>query len=146
MHTSKRGLELIKHFEHLALKPYICPAGQLTVGFGHCVRTKKERTQFQQGISEPTALQLLAQDVAIAERAVMRLASVSLTQNQFDALVSLIFNIGSGAFQRSALRSKVNRSEHDEVPEEFMRWVWAGGRKLRGLMLRRAAEARLYQG
>jgi lysozyme len=70
---------------------------------------------------------------------------VPLTDGQFDALVSFTFNLGSGALQRSTLRRKVNREEHDEVPEQFMRWVWAGGRKLRGLMRRREKELLLYQ-
>ena len=67
-----------------------------------------------------------------------------LTDGQFDALVSFTFNLGSGALQRSTLRRKVNREEHDEVPEQFMRWVWAGGRRLRGLVRRREAEGVVY--
>ena len=82
---------------------------------------------------------------SIAERAVLRLIKVPLTDGQFDALVSFTFNLGSGALQRSTLRRKVNREEHEEVPAEFLRWVWAGGRKLRGLVRRRAAESVLYQ-
>lgn len=65
---------------------------------------------------------------------------------RFDALVSFTFNLGGGALQRSTLRRKVNREEHEDVPREFLRWVWAGGRKLRGLVRRREAEALLYQG
>ena len=74
---------------------------------------------------------------SIAERAVLRLIKVPLTDGQFDALVSFTFNLSSGALQRSTLRRKVNREEHEEVPAEFMRWVWVGGRKLRGLVRRR---------
>jgi lysozyme len=81
----------------------------------------------------------------IAEQAVCRLVKVPLTDGQFDALVSFTFNLGSGALQRSTLRRKVNREEHEEVPREFLRWVWAGGRKLKGLVRRRAAEADLYR-
>ena len=77
----------------------------------------------------------------MAERAVLRLIRVRLADDQFDALVSFTFNLGAGALQRSTLRRKVNREEHGEVPPEFMRWVWAGGRKLKGLIRRRAAEA-----
>lgn len=80
-----------------------------------------------------------------AERAVLRLISVPLTDGQFDALVSFTFNLGAGALQRSTLRRKVNREEHEDVPAEFLRWVWAGGRKLNGLIRRRRAEATLYQ-
>ena len=67
-----------------------------------------------------------------------------LTDGQFDALVSFTYNLGGGALQRSTLRGKINREEHAEIPEQFMRWVWAGGRKLKGLVRRRAAEAGLY--
>ncbi len=77
-------------------------------------------------------------------RVFLRLIKVPLTDGQFDALVSFTFNLGSGAFQRSTLRRKVNREEHDEAPEQFMRWVWAGGRRLRGLVKRREAEIGLY--
>ena len=82
----------------------------------------------------------------IAERAVLRLISVPLTQGQFDALVSFTFNLGAGALQRSTLRRKVNREEHADVPAEFSKWVWAGGRKMNGLIKRRKAEAELYLG
>jgi lysozyme len=68
----------------------------------------------------------------------------SRTDGQFDALVSFTYNLGGEALQRSTLRRKINREEHAEVPEQFMRWVWAGGRKLRGLVRRRAAEAKVY--
>ena len=74
----------------------------------------------------------------------LRLIRVPLEDGQFDALSSFAFNLGGGALQRSTLRRKVNREEHDAVPDEFRRWVWAGGRKLKGLVRRRAAEAALY--
>ena len=86
----------------------------------------------------------MRQDAQIAERAVLRLINVLLTDGQFDALVSFTYNPGGGALQRSTLRRKINREEHTEVPEQFMRWVWAGGRKLKGLVRRRVAEAGLY--
>ena len=81
-----------------------------------------------------------------AERAVLRLIRVPLEDGRFDALSSFTFNLGTGALQRSTLRRKVNREEHDAVPAEFRRWVWAGGRKLKGLIRRREAEAALYAG
>ena len=74
----------------------------------------------------------------------LRLVTVPLTDGQFDALTSFTFNLGGGALQRSTLRRKVNREEHSAVPGEFRRWVWAGGRKLKGLVRRREAEAALY--
>ncbi len=74
----------------------------------------------------------------------MRLIRVPFEDGRFDALASFTFNLGAGALQRSTLRRKVNREEHDAVPREFRRWVWAGGRKLKGLVRRREAEAALY--
>jgi lysozyme len=84
------------------------------------------------------------EDVQTAERAVLRLITVPLTDGQFDALVSFTFNLGAGALQRSTLRRKINRGDHANVPAEFRKWVWAGGRKLEGLVRRREAEAALY--
>ena len=80
----------------------------------------------------------------MAERAVLRLITVPLSDGQFDALVSFTFNLGSGALQRSTLRRKVNRQEYEDAALEFGKWVWAGGRRLKGLINRRKAEAALF--
>ena len=97
------------------------------------------------GITPEAGEALLIKHVAYAEQAVLRLVSVPLTDGQFDALVSFTFNLGGGALQRSTLRRKVNREEHQDVPEQFLRWVWAGGRRLRGLVRRREAEVGAYE-
>ena len=127
---TQEGLDLIKRFEGFSPTIYICPAGYPTIGYGHVVRGD-ERDLFADGIDEQKAEDLLQRDVRWAERGVLRLIDVPLTDGQFDALVSFTFNLGTGALQRSTLRRKVNREEHEQVPHEFMRWVWAGGRKLR---------------
>lgn len=142
-HITKEGLNLIKEFEGFEPEIYLDAAGLPTIGYGHLIR-EGEHNMFKYGISESAAGALLAKDVWAAERAVLRLIKVPLSDGQFDALVSFTFNLGGGALQRSTLRRKVNREEHSEVPEQLMRWVWAGGRKLRGLMRRRQAEAHLY--
>jgi GH24 family phage-related lysozyme (muramidase) len=142
-HVSKQGLDLICRFEGFSPVIYICPAGYPTIGYGHLI-TEANKEQFLDGVDEDEALELLRNDVGKAERAVLRLIAVPLTQGQFDALVSFTFNLGAGALQRSTLRRKVNREEHDDVPAELMKWVWAGGRKLKGLVKRRAAEAGIY--
>jgi lysozyme len=77
---------------------------------------------------------------------VLRLITVPLGDGRFDALTSFAFNLGGGALQRSTLRRKVNHEEHDDVPDEFRKWVWGGGRKLPGLIRRREAEAVMYDG
>lgn len=143
-HITQQGLNLIKRFEGFEPEIYLDAAGLPTIGYGHLIR-KGEHKMFENGISYEAAVALLIKDVESAERSVLRLIDVPLTDGQFDALVSFTFNLGSGALQRSTLRQKVNREEHEEVPREFLRWVWAGGRKLRGLIRRREAETRLYQ-
>jgi len=143
-HITQDGLDLIKRFEGFSPMIYICPAGYPTIGYGHVVRDD-ERDRFADGIDEEEAEDLLQGDVRWAERGVLRLIDVPLTDGQFDALVSFTFNLGTGALQRSMLRRKVNQEEHAQVPQEFMRWVWAGGRKLRGLVARRARKSVRYR-
>ncbi|WP_339751948.1 lysozyme [uncultured Marinobacter sp.] len=144
-HISQEGLDLIKRFEGFSPTIYICPAGYPTIGYGHVVRND-QKDRFSDGIDQEQGEELLRRDAQVAERAVLRLITVPLTDGQFNALVSFTFNLGSGALQRSTLRRKVNRAEHDEVPDQLIRWVWAGGKKLKGLVRRRKQEARLYSG
>ncbi|MFB1490743.1 MULTISPECIES: lysozyme [unclassified Thiocapsa] len=99
--------------------------------------------QFAACITPAQATELLRKDVRIAEQAVLRLISVFLTDGQLDALVSFTFNLSSGVLQRSTLRRKANRGEHESVPAELMKWVWAAGKKLPGLVRRRQAEGAL---
>lgn len=138
---TEQGLSLIKTFEGFRAEPYLCPAGYWTIGYGHLLRA-------EEGLAVPlsrmAAETLLRQDVAAAEAAVLRHIRVPLSDGQFDALVSFTFNLGAGALQRSTLRRKVNRDDHAAVPQELMRWVYAGGRRLPGLTRRRAAEAACY--
>jgi GH24 family phage-related lysozyme (muramidase) len=142
-HVTQSGIDLIKHFEGFSAAIYICLAGYPTIGYGHAVNPD-ERQQFASGITAKQAESLLRRDLQTAEHAVLRLITVPLTDGQFDALVSFTFNLGAGALQRSTLRRKVNRGDHTNVPPEFRKWVWAGGRKLEGLVRRREAEAALY--
>lgn len=143
--VTQAGLDLIKRFEGFSPTIYICPGGYETIGYGHLVRDwERDEWQAAEPIIEQLGEELLSVDVMDAERAVLRLIRVPLTDGQFDALVSFTFNLGAGVLQRSTLRRKVNRAEHAAVPAEFRRWVWAGGRKLKGLMRRREAEVAMY--
>ena len=142
-HITENGLKLLKQFEGFSSKIYLDSAGLPTIGYGHLI-TSAEKHLYKNGTTEAEAMSLLKKDVAIAENAVAHLISVPLNNNQFDALVSFTFNLGSSALQRSTLRAKVNRQEHEQVPAEFMRWVYAGGKKLPGLIKRRKLEANLY--
>lgn len=139
-HVTQEGLDLIKRFEGFSPEVYICPAGYPTIGYGHLIRAGESFTV----ITETQAEILLKRDVNAAERSVLRLINIPLTDGQFDALVSFTYNLGAGALQRSTLRRKVNRGEHAAVPAQFMRWVWAGGRKLNGLVTRRLMEGKTY--
>lgn len=124
----QKGRDLIKYFEGFEPEIYLDDAGLPTIGYGHLIRPG-EHKMFENGISEAAGEALLIKDVQTAERAVLRLIDVPLTDGQFDALVSFTFNLGGSALQRSTLGRKVNREEHQEVPAQFMRWVWAGGAK-----------------
>ena len=139
--TSNKGLALIKHFEGFKDKPYICPGGYATIGYGHVMAPDENL----QRVSEHEAEALLIQDVQKALDALSRLVCVPLTQPQVDALVSFIVNLGSGAFQRSTLRACVNRLDHAQACLELLKWTKAGGKVLSGLLKRRQAEAALYQ-
>ncbi len=143
-HISARGLALIKAFEGFRPTIYLCPGQAPTIGYGHTLSAGEHR-QMSDGISEKQADALLREDVGVAEEAVSRHILVALTDNQFDALVSFTFNVGSGALGRSTLKVRLNQGRYDEVPAELMKWVWAGGRKLPGLIRRRQAEAALYR-
>ncbi|MFO0110639.1 MAG: lysozyme [Alphaproteobacteria bacterium] len=145
MKTSASGLALIKIHEGLSLVPYRCPAGVWTIGYGHAMRSQ-EVAKYTNGISEAEAGALLLMDVALAEAALRRLVNVPLTVGQFDALVSFVFNLGAGRFQASTLRMKLNRGDYEAAAQEFPKWVWAGGRKLPGLIRRRHDEMAVFQG
>jgi lysozyme len=142
MHISLQGLQLIQRFEGFSPVPYADVAGIMTIGYGHAVRPDESF----EGITEQEAAELLKNDVCTAERAVMRFISTALQPYQFDALVSFTFNLGAGALQRSTLRGKINRGEHEEVPGELKKWIWSGGRRWPGLLRRRIAEGMLYEG
>jgi len=142
-HITQHGLNLIKQFEGFSSHIYLDAAGLPTIGYGHLLHVG-EAEMFKNGITESVAQALLIKDVLRAEQAVLRLITVPLTNGQFDALVSFTFNLGAGALQRSTLRRKVNLEEHADVPTEFLRWVWAGGKKLVGLAKRRKAEVTYY--
>jgi lysozyme len=139
MTISDAGLNLIKRFEGLRLTAYDDGVGIATVGYGH---TKGVRLGDK--ITEEQATDFLRVDVAEAADAVARLVTVALTQNQRDALISLVFNIGTGAFEGSTLLRKLNAGDHAGAAEEFTRWNKGGGRVLAGLVRRRAAERELF--
>lgn len=139
MKTSLNGIELIKKYEGFRAEAYKCPAGKWTVGYGH-TRT----ASIGQTITEKDAEELLKSDLEISEWAVNHYVKVPLNQNQFDALVSFVFNIGYGNFKKSSLIKFLNLEKYDLAKNEFHKWRMGGGKVLPGLVKRRAAEAELF--
>ena len=139
---TKKGLDLIKHFEGFSPLEYTCVGGKRTIGYGHVICPGED---FTAGVTEEQAEELLAEDVGIAEEAVIRLVEVPLTPHQFDALVSFVFNVGRRNFEGSTLLRRLNAGDYDGAAGEFKRWKYAGGRVCRGLVRRREAEAELFK-
>ena len=134
------GLALIKRFEGLRLNSYQDSVGVWTIGYGHTQNVVKGMT-----ISEAEAENFLRSDSASAVNAVRKLVTVPLDQNQFDALVSFVFNLGAGALAGSTLLRKLNAGSYDDAAGEFGKWVHAGGKVLPGLVKRREAERQLFK-
>lgn len=146
MKVSKDGLNLIKEFEGVRLTAYKCPADVWTIGIGHTSAAGAPEVKPGMTITLQEAYDILNSDLGQYEDAVNKLVKVPLTQNQFDALVSFVYNVGVGAFQKSTLLKKLNDGQYNAVPGELMKWTKAGGKELPGLVRRRRAEAALWRG
>ena len=144
MKTGAKGIELIKRWEGLELTAYQDIAGVWTIGYGHTASARPGLVWTEQ-IAEAA----LTRDLESREDAVARYVTAPLTQNRFDALVSLIYNIGVGAFQTSTVRKRINRGDSDAAIAEAWGWfnkATVGGvkREVAGLTRRRAAEIALF--
>jgi lysozyme len=139
MKISKNGLDLIKHFEGCELEAYKCPAGVWTIGYGH-IKTAVEGMT----ITQHQADEMLIEEMNEYEGYINNSVRVDLTQNQFDAMVSWVYNLGSGNLNTSTLLKVLNSGDYAGVPEQMLRWNKAGGRVLEGLTRRRQAEADLF--
>lgn len=162
--TNKAGIELIKRFEGFLPYVYLDQVGLPTIGYGHLCRERdfylqgmtldyirknyindKSSIKLKTHITKIQAEALLVKDLQSAENSVKKLITHPININQFSALVSFTFNLGGAALQRSTLRRKINRGDtFESIQREFYRWVYAGGRKLPGLLRRRIAESQLY--
>lgn len=143
MHVSEQGISLIKKFEGFSAESYICPAGKPTIGYGHVIQPDES---FLENISEVTAEMILKQDIEMAEKAINILVKPPLKQHEYDALVSFVFNIGIKAFENSTILRLINILDHNGASKQFGRWVYAGGKKLGGLINRRNAESAMFMG
>lgn len=141
MRISNRGLEIIKEFEGFRARAYMCPAGVWTIGYGHTRGVKAGDV-----VNEQQATELLRNDAKEAEEAINGLVKVELSQWQFDALVSLVYNIGSGNFYNSTIRRLLNEGcdDEDRLRHAWCMWKRAGSRTLSGLIRRREKEFKLF--
>jgi lysozyme len=147
--TSQNGLDLIRHFEGFEPKVYLCSAGKKTIGIGTLIDTKDEEWLLTAKITETQAFDLLKKDLVKFEKQVNNLVKVEINQNQFDALISFVYNFGSGALKESTLLKKLNVNPNDKtIAEEFLKWNKARVKgvltPVDGLTRRRKAESKLY--
>jgi lysozyme len=156
MKISARGIQLIKHWEGVRYRPYICSARLHTIGVGHVLYPDQGRLPLDQRDAYPLKAEdnrvfsgaevdgILGADLQRFEVGVAKLFPVVLTQGQNDALVSFAFNLGLGGVQRSTLRQKVLRGEIETAADEFLKFTRGGGKILPGLVKRRNDERALF--
>lgn len=141
MTTSNKGKQLIKEFEGLRLKAYRCQAGVPTIGYGHTKGVKMGQT-----VTAAQAEDMLVEDIAPIERLLNNMG-LNFRQEQFDVLVSWIFNLGMGNFVNSTLCKRILAGADDQtVADEIIRWVNCSGKPSVGLMKRRVREANTFLG
>lgn len=143
--TSEKGVELIKEFEGLVLTAYPDPAtggDPWTIGYGHTGPDVKPGLK----ITGKQADELLHIDLTRFEMGVQNAVHVQLQQHEFDACVSLAFNIGLGNFNTSTLLKKLNEGDKEGASLQFIRWNKAAGKVMEGLTRRRRAEQLMFNG
>ena len=144
MKTSSNGTSLIKEFEGFVANAYLCPAKVWTIGIGTTIYPNGVKVKKGDKCTLEQAHEYLAHDMIEFEKTVNDSVKVPLSQNQFDALVSLAYNIGSGAFKNSTLLKKLNAKDYAGAADQFLVWNKGGGKVLNGLVKRRASERALF--
>ena len=139
MTHSQKAIDLVREFEGCRLTSYQDQGGVWTIGYGHTDAVHENQT-----CTEEQAIEWLNDDLKIADTAVNRLVSVKITQNQFDALVDFVFNLGGGNFQTSSLLKFLNMGQSLLAAREFQRWDRIGTKEIPGLLRRRLAERDLF--
>ena len=140
MKISAEGLALIKKFEGCELEAYQCSAGVWTIGYGHTKDIEEGMT-----ITKEQAEEMLVDELHEYESYVNEYVTVELEQNQFDALVSWVYNLGPNNLKASTMLKVLNSGDFSGVPAQIKRWNKAGGKVLEGLIRRREAEALLFE-
>jgi len=146
--VSNAGIQLIKHHEGVRYKPYTCPAGLWTVGFGHLIGNGKSLPkEWNKTFTQGEVDAILKHDLKRFELGVHKmLPNVPLRQHEFDAIVSFCFNLGLGCFQRSTIRQALLRGDKEAAMASLVKYCRAGGKILKGLQNRRLDERRLFEG
>ena len=146
MILDNKGYLFITKHEGLSLKPYLCPAKIPTIGYGNTYYSDGKRvTLLDKDITKQQAFEMFKEIANRFAKRVDELVITELTQNQFNALVSFAYNVGTGNFSSSTLLKKINKNPNDlTLKAEFLRWNKAGGKVLNGLTNRRNEEADLY--
>ena len=145
MKVSSKGLELIKEFEGFSSVAYLCSAKKATIGYGNTFWEDGTPVKIGDQISKERAEALLKHVVDNFSVAVEVDIKIEVTQNQFDAMVSLAYNIGLGAFKNSTLLRQLNRGNFVGASQEFLRWDKSNGKPLLGLTRRREREKLLFE-
>ncbi len=150
INISENGLSLVKSFEGKHYEGYLCPAGKWTIGYGHTGETLGQPSPKGMRISDADIDNLLKKDMTSFEKTVLRSVTVPLKQHQFDALVSLAFNIGAGNFATSTLLKKLNAKDYGGAAEQFLVWNKITNPQTKkkevsnGLVRRRQAERHMF--
>lgn len=146
MILDNKGYLFITKHEGLRLKPYLCPAKVPTIGYGNTYYSDgKKVTLLDKEITKQEAFDMFKEIANRFAKRVDELVTSNINQNQFNALVSFAYNVGTGNFSSSTLLKKVNRNPNDlTIKDEFLRWNKAGGKVLNGLTKRRNEEADIY--
>lgn len=131
---------LIKRFEGCVLKAYRDVVGVLTIGYGHT-----GNVQPNEEINNEEANALLISDASSAEQAVYKLIPIKLTEHEKAALIDFVFNLGYNRLRSSTLRHLLLQHNYEGAALEFNKWIYAGGRRYPGLILRRAAETSMFK-
>ncbi len=142
MKISENGLVLIKNFENFRSEKYLDVGNKWTIGYGHLIRPDET---FDDPISEEEATTLLSQDISTTEEAIDNQVTVPLTQGEYDALVSLVYNWGIGHFERSEGLQKLNKGDYDGAWDEFEEVDEVGGKIIAGLVRRRNMEEKEWE-
>ena len=150
---SKRGLTALTKLEGFKPSVYKDSAGLLTIGVGHLLTPAEQASgqlesidaMWKHGLADDEVIALLERDVQRFVTAVNTAVTVRLKQQEFDALICFVFNIGVGAAQKSTLIKKLNLGDYTAVPNELRKWNKAGGRVLQGLVNRREAEIKMWE-